>query len=202
MQLANIACILMGNYLGFKMTISLALAWVVTVGSLIGILWVLTGMALRRRRSAALSDALSAALSDGEDFSEFSLDRYRAMERLFSEDDVRFLEAQPGYRREIGIRWKRERRRIFRAYLRELKEDFRKLHAQARELVSQSGAESAGLVEVLMKQQAIFLWATTALEFRLVLHRLGVGKVNAAPLIQLIEAMRLDLAQRAAPETV
>ena len=37
-------------------------------------------------------------------------------------------------------------------------------------MVAQSGADSAGLVEVLMKQQIIFLMATTALEFRLALQ--------------------------------
>ncbi len=93
------------------------------------------------------------------------------------------------------------RRQLFRLYLRELKNDFRRLHAQAREIVAQSGAESAGLVEVLMKQQMIFLRATTELEFRLALQAMGIGKVDVAPFMQLIEAMRLDLMQRTAPLT-
>ena len=115
--------------------------------------------------------------------------------------DLAFLQAQPGYRAEMGARWKRERRRLFRLYLQELKSDFRRLHAQAREMVAQSGAESAGLVEVLMKQQMIFLRATAALEFRLALQAMGIGKVDVAPFMQLIEAMRVDLAQRTAPLT-
>jgi len=83
-------------------------------------------------------------------------------------------------------------------YLRELKNDFRRLHEQARELVAQSGAESADLVAVLMKQQTTFWRATTALEFRLALEQMGIGKVDVAPFMQLIEAMRVDLAQRTA----
>jgi hypothetical protein len=170
---------------------TLVLAWVVTVGSLAGLLWVLTRMILRRRQSAAALD--------GDETAGFSLDRYQPMGRLMAEEDLVFLKSQPGYRAEMGARWKRERRRIFRLYLAELKADFRRLHAHARELVAGSGADSAALVEVLMKQQFTFAMATTALEFRLPLQRIGVGKVDIAPLIELVEAMRMDLAQRTAP---
>ncbi len=173
---------------------TLVLAWVVTVGSLTGLIWVLTQMVLRRRRGAATLDSDEPA--------DFSLDRYQPMGRLMAEEDLGFLKSQPGYRAEIGERWKRERRRIFRLYLAELKADFRRLHTHARELVADSGEDSAALVEVLMKQQFTFLMATTALEFRLALQGIGVGHVDITPLIELLEAMRVDLAQRTAPHTV
>jgi hypothetical protein len=173
---------------------TLVLAWVVTVGSLTVLLWVLTRMLLRRRRNAATLDS--------DDTAGFSLDRYQPMGRLMAEDDLVFLKSQPGYRAEMGVRWKRERRRIFRLYLAELKVDFRRLHAHARELVAGSEADSAALVEVLMKQQFTFMMATTALEFRLALQWIGIGRVDIAPLIELLEAMRLDLAQRTAPHAV
>jgi hypothetical protein len=175
------------------MTIGVVLGWIVTVGSLAGLLWGLTRMLLSSRRVAAWQD--------GEDSSGFSLDRYQPMGRLLADEDLLFLKSQPGYRAEMGVRWKRERRRIFRLYLDELKDDFRRLHAQARELVAHSEADSADLVGVLMKQQMTFLWATTALELRLVLQRVGVGKADVAPLIELIEALRANLAQRSAPLT-
>jgi hypothetical protein len=171
----------------------LVLAWVITVGSLVGLLWWLTRLALRRRHTTAWID--------GDPSANFSLDRYQPMAGLFAEDDLAFLQGQPGYRVEMGARWKRERRRIFRLYLRELKSDFRRLHAQAREMVAQSGAESADLVAVLMQQQTTFWRATTALELRLALESMGIGKVDVAPLMQLIEAMRVDLAQHTAPLT-
>jgi hypothetical protein len=103
------------------------LAWVVTIGSLTGLLWVLTRMLLRRR---------SAATLDSGEPADFSLDRYQPMGRLMAEEDLVFLKSQPGYRAEMGVRWKRERRRIFRLYLAELKADFRRLHAHARQLVA------------------------------------------------------------------
>lgn len=169
------------------------LAWVVTVGSLILLLWVLTRMIWRRRNSAA---------PGSDDTGGFSLDRYQPMGRLMAEEDLVFLKSQPGYRAEMGERWKRERRRIFRLYLAELKADFRRLHAHARELVAASGADSAPLLEVLMKQQFTFMMATTALEFRLALEWLGIGRVDINPLIQMVEAMRVDLSQRTAPHAV
>jgi hypothetical protein len=175
------------------MTFGLVLAWAITVGTLAGLLWWLTRMALRRRQATAWPA--------GDASADFSLDRYQAMAGLLSEDDLVFLQAQPGYRKEMGARWERERRRIFRLYLRELKNDFQRLHARARELAAHSGAESAGVVEVLMKQHVIFLRATAGLEIRLALQAMGIGKVDVAPLMQLIEQMRADLTQRTAPLT-
>ena len=175
------------------MTFGLVLAWVSTIGSLVGLVWWLTRLALRRRHAAVWPDEDASA--------KFSLDRYQPMAGLLADDDLVFLKAQPGYRAEMGVRWKRERRRIFRLYLGELKNDFRRLHAQAREMVAQSGADSADLVTVLMKQQTAFWRATLALEFRLTLESMGIGKVDVAPFMQLIEAMRVDLAQRTAPLT-
>jgi len=169
------------------------LAWVVTLGSLTGLIWVLTRMIVRRR---------SAVTLDRDETDGFSLERYQPMGRLMAEEDLAFLKSQPGYRAEMGERWKRERRQIFRLYLAELKADFRRLHAHARKLVAASGADSSDLVEVLMKQQMTFLMATTALEFRLALQWMGIGRVDITPLIELVEAMRLDLAQRTAPHAV
>jgi uncharacterized membrane protein len=175
------------------MTLGLVLAWVITVGSLAGLLWWVTRLARHRRHSTAWPDADVSA--------NFSLDRYQPMAALLADEDLAFLQAQSGYRAEMGTRWKRERRRLFRSYLHDLKSDFRRLHARAREMVAQSGTESAGLVEVLMKQQMIFLRATAALEFRLALHAMGIGKVDVTRFMQLIEAMRADLAQRTASLT-
>jgi len=173
------------------MTFSAAFGWIVTVGSLIGLFWLLARLKLGRSRRAA---------SVNEDFEGFSLARYQPMARLLANDeDLNFLRLQPGYRPEIGVRWERERRRIFRCYLSELKTDFRHLHAQARELVADSEAASADLVEILMKQQITFMRATMALECRLLLQRVGWAKPDIAPLLRLIEAMRADLAQRTSP---
>src|ERR1700681_2738023 len=174
------------------MTINAGVAWIVTLGSVAGLFVLLFRLALRRRRSAS---------GHVEERAAFSMDRYQPMGRLLGDEDLLFLKTQPGYRPEIGARWKRERLQIFRFYLNELKSDFRYLHAQARDLVANSAADSAGLVDTLMKQQMAFFRVTTALECRLVLQRVGLGKADVAPLMQLIDAMRADLAQRTSPLT-
>jgi hypothetical protein len=175
------------------MTTGVVLAWIVTIGALSGLIATVIRMALRRRsRTGGQFEDESAA---------FSLDRYQPMARLLGNEDLLFLKSQPGYRSEMGVRWERQRRRIFRCYLTELKSDFRNLHAQARELVANADADSAGLVETLMKQQLAFVRLTTALECRLVLQRLGLGKADMTPLMELIDAMRADLARRTSPLT-
>ena len=85
------------------MTFSLVLAWVITVGSLVGLLWWLTRLALRRRQPMAWVDSDASA--------NFSLDRYQPMASLLAEEDLAFLKSQRGYRAEMGAQWKRERRR-------------------------------------------------------------------------------------------
>ena len=174
------------------MTNSAGVAWFVTLGSIAALFLLLFRLAYRRRWAAPRHVEEKAA---------FSMDRYEPMGRLLGNEDLLFLKSQPGYRPDIGARWERERRQIFRFYLNELKSDFRHLHSQARELVANSDADSAGLVETLMKQQMAFFRVTTALECRLVLQRVGLGKADVAPLMQLIDAMRADLAQRTSPLT-
>jgi len=112
---------------------------------------------------------------------------------------LRFLESQPGYRREIGERWRKERRRIFRMYFAELKSDFRRLHAEARRLVAHADTDSAELVQILMRQRWTFLRATSSLELRLALAAMGIGQVDATPLLELLEAMRADLLRHGVP---
>src|SRR5438105_538368 len=56
-----------------------------------------------------------------------SLDKYRPMERLLQEDDFRFLANQPGFSPQLGRRFRTERRRIFRGYLRNLRKDFARI---------------------------------------------------------------------------
>jgi len=121
------------------------------------------------------------------------------MEGLLSERDFRFLASQPGYRPEIGNRWKRERRRIVRLYLRELKQDFARLHAEARVMVAQSQGESPELVRLLLRQQVLFWFTMAGLEVRLALSRAGMGHVDPAPLVALVESMRVDLLSLSAP---
>jgi len=170
-----------------------AIGWVVTVGSIV-VLFTLIAWIWRQRQGKRAIGGLGESIG-------FSVSRYQPMEYLLSEEDFAFLASQPGYKPDIGARWKRERRRIFRLYLDELKRDFQRLHAEARVMAANADAESAELVGILMRQQVTFWRAMAGLEVRLVLRAAGIGKVNVRPLLELLEAMRADLARVSAPQT-
>jgi hypothetical protein len=171
------------------------LGWVIPAGSVALLLAALAGMRLRSYRSARDREWAG----ESSETAEFSLARYEPMARLLSEEDFVFLAAQPGYRPEIGARLRRERRRIFRLYLRDLSADFHRLHAQARRMVANSGAEHSELVGILMRQQLIFWRGLLAIEVRLALSGVGLGQVDVRGLVEAIETMRLDLARFSSP---
>ena len=175
----------------FSVTAWVATGWVVTVGSIMVLLAAIARIWSQRR--GRRTDVFGES-------SGFSISRYQPMEHLLSGEDFAFLASQPGYQPEIGARWKRERRRIFRLYLDELKRDFRQLHAEARVIASHAGAESAELVSIVMRQQVVYWRAMAGLELRLALRTAGIGKVDVRPLIQLVEAMRVELARFSAPQ--
>jgi len=175
----------------FSVTAWMATGWVVTVGSIMVLLAAIARIWSQRR--GRRTDVFGES-------SGFSISRYQPMEHLLSGEDFAFLASQPGYQPEIGARWKRERRRIFRLYLDELKRDFQRLHAEARVMAANADAESAELVGILMRQQVAFVRAMAGLEVRLALRAVGIGKVDVRPLIELLEAMRVDLARFSTPQ--
>jgi hypothetical protein len=134
------------------------------------------------------------AQPDASTVEEFSLTRYQVMLRLTSEEDFEFLAAQPGYRKEIGVRLRREHRRIFRMYLRALAADFRSLHAAARTLVAEAPERHADLVGLLIGCQLRFWWRMALVELRLITSAARLPKLDLAPLLQPIESIYLHMA--------
>jgi hypothetical protein len=133
--------------------------------------------------------------SEGEQ-GEFSLARYEPMARLLSEEDLQFVKAQPGYRPEIGKKFSRERRRIFRLYLEELARDFHRLHASARAMVATLPAENAALVGVLIRQKYRFWMEIVALEARLTFT---FGSVDVSGLVNAVASMHAEVSRLSAP---
>lgn len=130
---------------------------------------------------------------------DFSISRYKPMERLLDEGDYRFLASQPGYRPEIGRKLRKTRRQIFRGYLRRMVRDFNRIHAAARVMVVHSPADSSELAAVLFKQRLVFAYAVSAVRVRLVLHTVGIGTVDVSGLIRSFDEMRLQVCRFAAP---
>ena len=131
--------------------------------------------------------------------SEFSAERFDPMARLLSEEDFQFLKSQPGYSPEVGKKFVRERKRIFRLYLGELVQEFRRLHADARAMVATLPSEHSALVGVLLRQQVQFWYQVTTIELRLSLGAMGMGsRSDAQGLIESISRMHNELIQLAA----
>ena len=176
---------------GWVVTGWVAVGWVITGGSLLVLSTAIAWIWWQQRGKRALDDGESR---------EFSISRYQPMEFLLSGEDFAFLASQPGYRPDIGARWKRERRRIFRLYLKEMKQDFRQLHAEARVMAASAGSESAELLGILMRQQITFWRAMAGLELRLALQAVGIGRVDVRPLFELLRAAQADLSRFTAPQ--
>jgi hypothetical protein len=155
----------------------------VTLGIL---LWVrLSGYRRVTRHAEAPTDGFTPA-------------RYEPMTRLLDGADLDFLRKEAACGSDLAARWERSRRRIFRMYLRDLAEDFRRVHAEARALVAESPERYSALVGVLMRQQLTFWRALAAVELRLALNGLGAGPADVRGLVEAIEAIRAEMVRIAA----
>lgn len=145
------------------------------------------------------SSQMDVSTEDGLelDQAEFSRARYEPMARLMSDEDLVFLKSQPGFRPELGKKYNRERRRIFRLYLQELAWDFHRLHAHAREIVAGLPAEHSPLVGILMRQQVRFWYELAAIELRLSLNLVGAGAFDARKLVDAVANMHMEIGRAA-----
>jgi hypothetical protein len=125
----------------------------------------------------------------------FSVESYAPMERLLERSDVAFLASQPGYRPEIGKRLMRERRKIFRAYLRLLVRDFNQLLGIGKLMVVYSSRDQQEFALSLRRQQLKFYGRVGALHLQLVLYPLGWTSVDARGLLAALGAMRAKVQQ-------
>ncbi len=125
--------------------------------------------------------------------------KYRPMERLLDETDMQFLASYPGLAPYVGHRFRVERRRIFRAYMRSMRRDFGRIYSATKLLLLYSEVDQPDLAVELLKQRARFAYGMLALECLLACHALGIGRVEVGGLIGSLEAMRLQLRSVAQP---
>lgn len=128
----------------------------------------------------------------------FALARYHIMSRLLDSAELDYLRAQPGFTSKMERRWKRDRRDILRSYLSDLTDDFSRLHARARQLMTEAPEENADLLDVLMHQQMTFWSARIRVEMGLMGHALGVSGVDLQKLFSAAQGMDMDLDRRRA----
>jgi len=153
----------------------------------------LGGLSVFRMWSYRSSNEDFAGVEDSFNRAEFALARYEPMARLLSDEDLGFLKAQPGFSSELGRKFSRERRRIFRLYLQELAKDFHRLHRHARAVVASLPADHSPLVGLLMRHQVRFWYEMLAIEARLSLGMVGACSVQARQLVEAIAAMHAEI---------
>lgn len=121
---------------------------------------------------------------------------YRPMLRLLSDDDVAFLSANKALLRKL----RQNRSRIFRAYLRCLTKDYGRLLMGIRQTMLRSGVDRPDLARALAKNRMLFAMALCRIQYRLVLHEAGFGKVDISPLVEALEALRSQVNLLAPPK--
>ena len=120
-------------------------------------------------------------------------ERYQVMERLFPETDFRFLSTQPGFSPQMGRRFRAERRRIFRVYLRNLRKDFGRMALAVQTLIVHAAEDRGDLAAALMRQRLLFVVRMIAIEARLLLHAVGVGMIDVGGMVEAAETMQVQI---------
>lgn len=134
--------------------------------------------------------ASTANLPDARWLDEFSLDKYRPLDRLFDSADLQFVAAQPGYTASLGRKLASSRRAAARLYLSELTVDFDRLVRLGREMVVASPQDRADLATTLLNQWLTFHARVLSLRLRLRLAPLGLKLTRPAGLLEQLGHMR------------
>jgi hypothetical protein len=133
-------------------------------------------------------DRISRFPDDADEM--FSFARYRAMDRLLSEDDQNFLRSQPGWNRRKEKNFRKARVKILRAYAHQLAADFHKISKAIKLLMVTSEVDRPDLAGLLMKQKFLFVVGMISVEFKLTLYGFGWRSVDVRDLMRTLEAMR------------
>jgi hypothetical protein len=139
------------------------------------------------------SCARDAATIDENWLNEFSIARYRPMERLLSDDDYRFLESQPAFNPRLEKKLRTERRAIFSSYLGYLAQDFERLYRATQSLALASAEDRPDLAIALLKQRWGFVYGMAALRCRLFFHVMGTNPAEVQSLVNSLDALQLRL---------
>jgi len=126
---------------------------------------------------------------DADWFQNFSADKYRPMQRLLDERDYIFLKAQPGYHPSIARNLRRQRQKVYRAYLRSLVKDFNRFHAAAVAMLLTSETDRPELAVELTRIKAQFQMAVFAVRVRLVMNSVGLVKMNGSAPAEALRAL-------------
>ncbi len=122
----------------------------------------------------------------------FSAARYRPMVRLLDESDFGLVARAPGHSRLL-LRFRSERRSLFRTYLRDLRSDQAAILHSIRNLLVESRIDRPELAIALYRCQVMFTMALVSIECKLLLHATGFGTVKVDSLVAAVDRLQCQL---------
>jgi hypothetical protein len=130
----------------------------------------------------------------------FSVERYRPMMGLLSEEDFDFLARQPGFDAGLYKKLRRERLDIFHQYFSRLILDYKKLHTTARYFIAQCEDDQSELAQKLIRMRFAFALSALRVQYQFVLCQAGIGTVEARLLVTKLQQMSDQLGSLAVPQ--
>ena len=116
---------------------------------------------------------------------------YRPMTRLFSSQDLAFLQDQAGFRPAMKRRLRLERRRVLSLYLREVRNDFMALEKACRSMARRT--QNWELTSLVYRQRLVFHGLLLALQVRCQLESVMFIPVDAGGLLATLTHLERDL---------
>jgi hypothetical protein len=126
---------------------------------------------------------------------ELSLERYRPMLRLLSENDTQYLREREGYSRHQARAYRSARCQIIRGYLNWLENDFARIAMALRILMVQSNQDRPDLAILLIRHKIVFHYGVMAIRLHLLVYRWGLTRVDPSSVMGAFDSLRVELRQ-------
>ena len=130
---------------------------------------------------------------------DFSVASYEPMKRVLDESEFEFIARQPGYRPYIGKMLRRERKAVFKMYLRRALRDFNRMVSIAKLMIVYGEESKAGFARALWLEQMKFYFTIYALRSRLVLYPVMPGTWDVGGLVNTLTRLSQEVQQLAVP---
>ncbi len=124
---------------------------------------------------------------------ELSIERYHPMLRLLDDENLRHLCRQPGFTPRMAAGLRAQRCRIVRGHIHSMQIDFGRICTALKIVMAQSPHDRQDLAAALVRSQITFTFGVVAIQFRLLLYRWGLGRVEITSLLKVFDGMRMEL---------
>jgi hypothetical protein len=109
--------------------------------------------------------------------------------RLFDQRDIQFLRSAPGYNPHMETGFRRNRCRIFRAYLRSLRAEFGAARIELETLRIESPKDYRQLAPMVLRCRMRFAWAMIPAYLCLFRYRWELGRPGLGPVVQRFDGV-------------